>query len=121
MIKEALQPPKPRLGAQWCKLKISKLIAKVVVDYDEIGNVVDYDYIVFLVNSIDYDWIESRTSSHELQNFEQKILYRVVTHARYIKKGVIGADYPLIRLTNSIFFSLRKSTYDVFLTFPVAL
>jgi len=23
MIKEEIQPPKPRLGAQWCRLKIS--------------------------------------------------------------------------------------------------
>jgi len=34
------------------------------------------------------------TSSHELQNFEQKILYRVVTHAPYIKQWVAVADFP---------------------------
>ena len=68
-----------------------------------------------------FPWEHATTSSHELQNFEQKILYRVVTHARYIKKWVLGADFLLIRHTSFIFFSLRKSTYDVFLTFPVVL
>jgi len=51
----------------------------------------------------------------------KKNIVCVVTHARYIKKWVVGADFPLIRHTNFIFFSRRKSTYDVFLAFPVAL
>jgi len=55
MIKEESQPPKPRFGAQWCRLKISKF-NKVIVDDDEIVNVIDYDYISYLVNSIDYDY-----------------------------------------------------------------
>ena len=68
-----------------------------------------------------FPWEHATTSSHELQNFEQKILYRVDTHARYTKKWVVGADFPLIEHTNLFFFALRKSTYDVFLTFPAAL
>jgi len=34
MIKEETQPPQPRFSSQWCRVKISKLIAKVIVDYD---------------------------------------------------------------------------------------
>ena len=38
-----------------------------------------------------------------------------------MKKWVVGADIPLIGHTNLFYLALRKSTYDVFLTFPVAL
>jgi len=31
-------------------------------------------------------------------------------HARYLKKWVVGADFPLIKHTNFFFFSLRKTT-----------
>jgi len=43
------------------------------------------------------------------------------TLVRYIQKWVVGADFPLKGFTNFFFFSLRKSTYNVFFTFPVAL
>jgi len=55
-----------------------------------------------------FPWEHATTSSHELQNFEQRILYRVVTHARYIKKWVVGADFPLKRHTNFISFLTYK-------------
>ena len=36
--------------------RFPSLIAKVIVDYDSIGNVIDYDDISFFVSSIDYDY-----------------------------------------------------------------
>jgi len=36
--------------------RFPSLFAKLNVDYDYIGNAIDYDYISFLVNSIDYDY-----------------------------------------------------------------
>jgi len=37
--------------------RITSLVAKVTVDYDLIGNIIiDYDYMPFLVSSINYDY-----------------------------------------------------------------
>jgi len=49
MIKEETQPPQPWFSAQWCR-----------VNYDYISflvNSIDYDYVTFLVNSVDYDYL----------------------------------------------------------------
>ena len=42
--------------------KFPNLFTKVIVDYDYIGNVIDYDYdyISFLVSSLDYDYDYSK-------------------------------------------------------------
>jgi len=53
--KGEIQPAKPWFIAQWLSAKNPCLIAKLIVDYDWIGNVIDYDYISFLVSSIDCD------------------------------------------------------------------
>jgi len=36
------------------------LIAKVIVDFDQIGNVIDYDCMLFLVGLIDHDYSNNR-------------------------------------------------------------
>jgi len=45
--KGLVQHPKTLLIAQWCNVKISNFIAKVIVNYDYSGNVIDYNYISF--------------------------------------------------------------------------
>jgi len=56
MIKEETGPPQPRFIAQWCRVKISKFNRESNRRLRLIGNVIDYDYMSFLVSSIDYDY-----------------------------------------------------------------